>query len=85
MLCGWPFPTRQETFPLAVFTAQDIFNAGQSIINTHGIYAKSLYKLGLGVTNLCPAGATSAPAKKSSVKIGGGAGDNMTLFDATKL
>jgi len=79
--------TRQETFPLAVSTAQEIFNAGQSIINTHGIYAKSLYKLGVGVTNLCPSGNVVPPASssKKGAANAGGAGDNLTLFDATKL
>jgi len=79
--------TRQETFPLAVSTAQEIFNAGQSIIQTHGIYTKSLYKLGLGVTNLHPPGSVvpSASSSKKGAAKAGGTGDNMTLFDATKL
>lgn len=74
--------TRQESVTVAVSSAADIFAGGQRIIKAHGIYSQSLYKLGLGVTKLCPQG---APAKKSSGKSGKGASENLTLFDTGKL
>ena len=79
--------TRQETFPVAVASAKEIYDAGQNIIKTHDIYAKLLYKLGLGVTNLNPPGSAVRPAslsKKSKAKTGG-SGDAPTLFDVKKL
>ena len=76
--------TRQESFSVPVSTGQEIYAAGERIIKAQGIYSQSLYKLGLGVTNLRPPGSVPTSAKKGAAKAGV-AGDELTLFDATKL
>lgn len=68
---------RQVSLSVAVSTGQDILAAGQSLIKKHGIYNRSLYKLGLGVKNLQPPGVL--PAKKKSKPSNDA--DNLTLFE----
>ena len=77
--------SRQKSFPVAVSTAQEIYDIARNIVKAEGIYTKPLYLLGLGVRNLCPPGSVPAPTKKKSAAQTAAEKANLTLFDPTKL
>lgn len=77
--------SRQKSFAVAVATAQEIYDAAQNIVQAENIYRKSLYRLGLGVTNLCPPGSVPATTKRKSAAEIASEKANLTFFDATKL